>query len=275
MSIGVALVTGSAQGIGRAISLRLADDGFDVAVNDVPSNQPALDSLVEEIKAKGRKSVAVPTDVTHEEQVKEMVTKAVKDLGGLDVMVANAGICQYTGPVVETTVENWDRHFDINLKGVFFCYKYAGIQMVAQGRGGRIIGASSVAGKQGGPGLSAYSASKFAVRGLTQSLGTWPCRCLTRLTKYVALVAQELGPQRITVNTYAPGCVDTAMIHSIDAQFANELGLEVGATIAKFNAQNAMGKPEDIASLVSYIASKEAHFITGQSISPNGGMHFD
>lgn len=86
MSIGIALVTGSAQGIGRAISLRLADDGFDVAVNDIPSNQPALDSLVDEIRAKGRQAVAVPADVTQEEQVKEMVAKAVKDLGGLDVV---------------------------------------------------------------------------------------------------------------------------------------------------------------------------------------------
>ncbi|KZP23999.1 NAD-binding protein [Athelia psychrophila] len=260
MSIGIALVTGSAQGIGRAISLRLADDGFDVAVNDIPSNQPALDSLVEEIKAKGRRSVAVPADVTQEEQVKEMVAKVVKDLGGLDVMVANAGICHSTGLVVDTTVENWDSHFDINVKGVFFCYKHAGIQMVAQGRGGRIIGAASVAGKRGGKGLGTYSATKFAVRGLTQSL------------------AQELGPHRITVNTYAPGFIDTPMLQKSDAAIAKKTGAEVGASIAKYTAQTPLGcigKPEDVASLVSYIASKEAHFITGQSVSPNGGLHLD
>ncbi|KZP24016.1 NAD-binding protein [Athelia psychrophila] len=260
MSIGIALVTGSAQGIGRAISLRLADDGFDVAVNDIPSNQPALDSLVDEIRAKGRQAVAVPADVTQEEQVKEMVAKAVKDLGGLDVMVANAGICHSTGSVVETTVENWDRHFDVNVKGVFFCYKHAGVQMVAQGRGGRIIGAASVSGKRGNSGFAPYSASKFAVRGLTQSL------------------AQELGPHRITVNTYAPGIIDTPLMHNVEAAIAQKSGQELGALAAGINAQTALGyigKPEDIASLVSYIASKEAHFITGQSVSANGGSHFD
>ncbi|KZP28719.1 NAD-binding protein [Athelia psychrophila] len=260
MTIGVALVTGSAQGIGRAVSLRLADDGFDVAVNDIPAKQPALDTLVEEIKAKGRKAFAVPADVSQEDQVRGMVESAVKNLGGLDVMVANAGICYSTGSVIETSAEEWDRFFRINVNGVFFCYKYAGKQMVAQGRGGRIIGASSVMGKSGGTMVAPYSATKFAIRGLSQSL------------------AQELGPHRITVNTYAPGIIDTPMSQAGDALLCKQLGVESGVPLAQIAAATPagyLGKPEDVASLVSYLASKEAHFITGQSISPGGGMHFD
>ncbi|KAF7968381.1 hypothetical protein HWV62_30877 [Athelia sp. TMB] len=190
---GVALVTGGGQGIGRAISLKLADDGFDIAVNDIPSNQEKLETLVEEIKSKGVKACFVIADVTQEDQVKEMVDTTVKNLGGLDVMVANAGIVQFGIPLTEVTAEDFERIFAVNVKGVFFCYKHAGLQMVAQGRGGRIIGASSVAGQKAGILLGPYSASKFAVRGLTQAL------------------AQELGPHHITVNSYAPGAIDTDM----------------------------------------------------------------
>ncbi|KZP26767.1 NAD-binding protein [Athelia psychrophila] len=261
MSKGIALVTGSGQGIGRAISLRLADDGFDVAVNDIPSNKEKLESLVKEIESKGRKSIFVVADVSQEDQVKTMVDATVRDLGGLDVMVANAGIVHYGVPIIEATAEDFDRIFNVNVKGVFFCYKYAGLQMVAQGRGGRIIGASSIVGKRGQTNLGAYSASKFAVRGLTQSM------------------AQEVGPHRITVNSYAPGAIDTAMLKTMDAAFAKSRpGAKEGDYYKLADEKSPLGhkgSPEDIASVVSYIASKEAHFITGQSISVNGGIQFD
>jgi len=259
MSKGVALVTGSGQGIGRAISLRLADDGFDVAVNDIPSNRQNLESLVKEIESKGRKSIIVVADVTQEDQVKAMVDTTVKDLGGLDVMVANAGIATFGVPIIKTTAEDFDRIFNVNVKGVFFCYKYAGLQMVAQGRGGRIIGASSTVGKTAQIYLGPYSASKFAVRGLTQSM------------------AQELGSHRITVNSYCPGAIETPMLKEIDAAFAKmKPDAKEGDYYKLADAKSPLGykgAPEDIASVVSYIASKEAHFITGQSISVNGGVH--
>ncbi|KAF7328666.1 NAD-binding protein [Mycena sanguinolenta] len=167
-SKGVVLVTGAAQGIGRSIALRLADDGFNVAVNDILNNSEKLDALVSEIQEKGRTSSKYVADVSQDEQVKTMVDDVVARHGSLDVMVANAGIAGILAPLTEN---NWDRVMNINARGTFLCYKYAGIQMIKQGRGGRIIGASSMAGKQGHAMGGTYCASKFAVRGLTQAAG--------------------------------------------------------------------------------------------------------
>ncbi|KAJ7040933.1 hypothetical protein C8F04DRAFT_185498 [Mycena alexandri] len=252
-SQGVALVTGAAQGIGRAIALRLAEDGFDVAVNDIASNSENLDTLVDEIQKKGRTSSKCIADVSQEEAVKDMVEQVVKDHGGLDVMVANAGIVGKNLSFVKVSGEEWDRVMNVNSKGTFLCYKYAGIQMIKQGRaGGRILGASSLAGKQGIGTQAAYCASKFAVRGLTQA------------------AALEFGPHGITVNAYAPGAIDTPMI-------ASEPGMR-DAIINEFTQRSPLkhiGVAGDIASLVSFLAKKESQFITGQTISINGGVFFD
>ncbi|KAJ7097566.1 hypothetical protein C8R44DRAFT_889107 [Mycena epipterygia] len=195
-SKGVALVTGAAQGIGRGVALRLADDGFNVAVNDIEANTANLDTLVEEIRKKGRASAKCVANVSQENQVKEMVELAVQKLGRLDVMVANAGVTGRPGmQLKEVSSDEWDRIMNINARGTFFCYKFAGMQMIKQGGGsGRIIGASSVAGKQGIATHGVYSASKFAVRGLTQA------------------AALEFGAHGITVNAYAPGAIDTPMM---------------------------------------------------------------
>ncbi|TFK66480.1 NAD(P)-binding protein [Pluteus cervinus] len=265
LSKGVALVTGAAQGIGKGVALRLADDGFDVAINDISDKAEALALVQEEIKtrasAKGRKisTLIVLADVSKEDQVEQMVGDVVKELGGLDVMVANAGVCLWK-PILETTEEVWDRLFSINAKGVFFCYKHAAKQMIKQGRGGRIIGACAASGKQGFPNLATYSATKFAVRGLTHA------------------AAREWGPHKITVNAYAPGMVHTPMAESLDATNSELTGAPRGALLegaAKRMAVGYGGKPEDIAALVSYLVSKEAHFVTGQNISINGGTYFD
>ncbi|KAI0929116.1 hypothetical protein AcV5_006468 [Taiwanofungus camphoratus] len=166
----VAIVTGAAQGLGSSIALRLADDGLDVAVNDIGSKTDQLQQIVTQIQAKGRRALAVPADVSRDADVQAMVAKVVEGLGGLDVMVANAGIVLFKS-ILDTQLEEWDRMMLINVRGVMLCYKYAAVQMIKQGRGGRIIGASSVAGKTGVLNLSAYCASKFAVRGITQSAG--------------------------------------------------------------------------------------------------------
>ncbi|KAH7907441.1 hypothetical protein BJ138DRAFT_1160122 [Hygrophoropsis aurantiaca] len=258
---GTAIVTGAAQGLGRAISLRLADDGYDVAVNDITSNTENLKTLVTEITARGRRSSAIFADVTNEDEVKEMVGSVVKQFGGLDVMVANAGIIR-VGTLLETTTADFEANFAVSVRGTFLCYKYAAEQMVAQGRGGRLIGASSVAGKQGHPNQIAYCSAKFAVRGLTQ------CAAL------------ELGRYGITVNSYAPGAMVTPMLESIRVMNDNR-GSDSGQfydgdyykRMADRSSVGYLGKADDVASVVSYLVSKEAHFITGQSISVDGGVH--
>ncbi|KAJ6551121.1 acetoin reductase family protein [Mycena capillaripes] len=255
-SKGIAFITGAAQGIGRGIALRLADDGFDVALNDISDNSANLDALVDEIKQKGRQCSKHIGDVSQEEDVESMVEEVVKQHGGLDVMVANAGVAgPYRTPLTELSAEQWDRVMNINARGTFLCYKYAGIQMVNQGRGGRIIGASSFAGKKGFPLQGVYSASKFAIRGLTQA------------------AAMEFGPHGITVNAYAPGAIDTPMLTG------GTTGAEqAAALLTRFKEMaplNMVGTPGDIASLVSFLVSKDAAFITGQSMSINGGIFFD
>ncbi|RDB20285.1 Diacetyl reductase [(S)-acetoin forming] [Hypsizygus marmoreus] len=249
---GVAFVTGAAAGIGRAIALRLADDGYELAVNDLLRSKDALDQLTHEIFEKhGKKVESVIGDVSVESEVEAMIACVVEDLGGLDIMVANAGICIML-PFMETTLEDWERQFSTNVRGTYLCYKYAGQQMISQGRGGRIIGASSVVGKQGEPLMAAYSATKFAIRGLTQA------------------VAKEFGPYGITVNAYAPGAIDTPLLQNLAGNKTEFYEQE-----SKRAALGHIGTPAEIASIVSYLVSPEAHFITGQSISVNGGRFFD
>ncbi|KAF8591341.1 NAD(P)-binding protein [Ramaria rubella] len=192
----VAVVTGAAQGIGKAIALRLAQDGFDVVVNDVASKTQKLEEVVTEICAANQKGVAVTGDMSSEADVQKLVDATVASLGGLDVMVANAGIAR-TGPITSTTVEEWDNLHAVNVRGVFLAYKIAAIQMIKQGRGGRIIAIMMLGSSLGLPEWSNYAASKFAVRGLTQS------------------TAAELRKYDITVNAYAPGIVETAIFHDI------------------------------------------------------------
>ncbi|KAF8152773.1 NAD-binding protein [Mycena galopus ATCC 62051] len=260
-SKGAALVTGAAQGIGRAIALQLAADGFDVALNDIPSKGPQLDAVKEEVIKVGRRAAVFPADISLDAEVKNMVAGAVKAFGGLDVMVANAGICKARGSLLDIEFADWDNTFNINVRGTLLCYQHAARQMILQGRGGRIIGACSGAGKQGMAMLPDYSSSKFAVRGLTQA------------------AALEFGKHGITVNTYAPGGVITAMTE----QFAPLAGLSQEAFFAVQAQQVATGRnptTQDIARLVSFLASKESGFITGQSaslfpISADGGRYFD
>jgi len=137
----VALVTGAAQGIGRAIAIHLAKDGLDVALDDIESKKEQLDSAVNEIESLGRKAIALTEDVTKEDQVKQMIEKTVAAFGQLDVMIANAGIApKEAKTLAEADISAWDRLWAVNLRGVVLCYKYAAQQMIKQGFGGRIIG---------------------------------------------------------------------------------------------------------------------------------------
>ncbi|KAK0437885.1 NAD(P)-binding protein [Armillaria borealis] len=221
----VALVTGSARGIGRAIALRLANDGFNLALNDIASQKENLEILCGEIEGLGRKAVIYIADVSKEDEVKAMVDETVEVLGRLDVMVANAGMCLRFSGLMDNHV------FAVNTRGVFLCYKYAAMQMVKQGWDGRIIGANSVAGMRAQSRVCPYSASKFAVRGLTQS------------------AAVELGPHQITVNAYAPAPANLVL--------TPEFPLKVRQS-ENTVALKKTGQPGDLASLVSYLASPES-----------------
>ena len=254
----VALVTGAARGIGRGIALRLADDGLDVAVNDIEANGDEFDSVAGEIRGKGRRTAAITADVSEPNEVQSMVRRVADELGHLDVMVANAGIAQVI-PLLELTLEDWDRMMSINLRGVFLCYQAAAKQMIDQGGGGKIIGAASIVAYRPFPLLGHYSASKWAVRGLTQA------------------AAQEWAQYGITVNAYCPGIVGTAMWDEIDEKLAENEGLQKGEAIEKYSDLIALGRvsvPEDVASFVSYLASKDSDYMTGQSVMIDGGIQF-
>lgn len=252
-----ALVTGAAGGIGRAIAERLVADGLGVSVADLPSSADPLEALVASL---GGPDVALglTVDVTEAASVEAAVVAHVGHFGGLDVMVANAGIA-VTAPLLEITAKQWQVTMDVNVKGVLHCYQSAARQMITQGRGGRLIGAASVAAHRGGKWQSAYSASKFAVRGMSQS------------------VAQELAEHQITVNVYSPGVVHTPMWEGIDAEMSRRRGTELGSEMAGMVAGIPLGRleqPTDVAGVVAFLASPEAAYITGQSIVVDGGMWF-
>ena len=252
-----ALVTGAAGGIGRAIAERLVADGLGVSVADLPSSADQLEALVASL---GGPDVALglTVDVTEAASVEAAVAAHVGHFGGLDVMVANAGIA-VTAPLLQITAKQWQLTMDVNVKGVLHCYQSAARQMITQGRGGRLIGAASVAAHRGGKWQSAYSASKFAVRGMSQS------------------AAQELAEHQITVNVYSPGVVHTPMWEGIDAEMSRRRGTQLGSEMAGMVAGIPLGRleqPTDVAGVVAFLASPEAAYITGQSIVVDGGMWF-
>lgn len=254
----VALVTGAARGIGKGIALRLAADGLDVAVNDIEANSDQLAAVADEIAALGRRSTTVVADVSDPAAVEAMVRGTAAELGQLDVMIANAGIAQVK-PLIEYTPEEFDHIMSINLRGVYLCYTAAAKQMIAQGGGGKIIGAASIVAYRPFPLLGPYSASKWAVRGLTQA------------------AAMEWAQHGITVNAYCPGIVGTAMWDLIDEKLAGHEGLRKGAAIQKYSELIHLGRvsvPEDVASFVSYLASRDSDYMTGQSVMIDGGIQF-
>ncbi|VDB91611.1 unnamed protein product [Peniophora sp. CBMAI 1063] len=245
----VAIVTGAASGLGRSIALRLAQDGHDVAVTDLPGTR--VPEVADEIKSLGRRSMVLFTDLTKDEEVQKMVDDVVNELGSVDIMVANAGI-HMSGNVLDASFEDYETVMRINASSVFLCYKYAARKMVEQGRGGRIIGASSQSGKVAERTSLAYCASKFAVRGMTQS------------------AALELARYHITVNGYAPGPIETPMMRAaLDNKVWEESRILAGIPVGR------LGVPDEVASYVSWLASEGAGFVTGQTMYINGGQHLD
>ncbi|KIX92082.1 uncharacterized protein Z520_12236 [Fonsecaea multimorphosa CBS 102226] len=250
-----AIVTGAAQGMGRAIALRLSRDGFDVCINDIPGKKDALEEVARSIRENGRCHVAT-ADVSSRTAVEKVVQESVAALGPLNVFVANAGIGQVK-PVLDLTEDDVRRTFEINTFGVFNCYTSAAKQFIAQGTPGKIIGASSIQAYKVLPLLAHYCASKHAVRGLTQAF------------------ALELAPHKITVNAYAPGIVGTGMLDQIEIEIKKIKGI-AGAEVRKaWTDQVPLGRlatPEDQANIVSFLAGPDSDYLTGQNIICDGGI---
>ena len=252
----VALVTGSGQGIGKAIALRLAKDGFAIAVVDY--NVETARQVAEEINQQGGKAIALQTDVSDRDQVFAAVEQTQQQLGGFDVIVNNAGVAPTT-LIEDITPEIVDKVYNINVKGVIWGIQAAVKAFKAQGHGGKIINASSQAGHVGNPELAVYSSSKFAVRGLTQT------------------AARDLAPLGITVNAYCPGIVKTPMWDEIDRQVSAAAGQPLGYGTAEFAKRITLGRlsePEDVASCVAFLAGPDSDYMTGQALLIDGGMVF-
>ena len=254
----VAVVTGSGRGIGQGIAQRLGADGHHVIVADLPTMQDSVAETVTTIESAGGKATAAEVDVTDEESLSRLVEVAVEAGGKLDVFVANAGIAQVE-PLIDYSKADFEKIVNVNLTGVFLSYQAAAKQMIEQGNGGKIIGAASIVAFRPFALLSPYSATKWAVRGLTQG------------------AAMEWAKHGITVNAFGPGIVGTAMWDLIDEKLAAEEGLAKGDAIKKYAGDILMGRvsvPEDVANLVSFLASEDSDYITGQTMLVDGGMQF-
>ncbi len=239
----VALVTGGSRGIGRAIALRLAEEGCDVAVNYLASSA-AADEVAGIIKGMGRRALAVKADVALPDEGESMVILAEEELGPIDILVNNAGIHKHHRSW-EMSVEDWQRIIDVNLTGAYLTTRLLGPRMAQRGWG-RVINISSVVAMSGTDHEAHYAASKAGMHGLTKS------------------TALELSPRGVTVNAVAPGWIRTDMTGDATEEEMAEARREIPL--------GRIGEPEEIASVVAYLASPDASYVTGQVLHVNGGM---
>ena len=239
----VALVTGSSRGIGRAVAAELARDGYAVCINYYERKDKA-DELVALLRAEGREAIAVQADVSKRSEVNAMVAQCERELGKITLLVNNAGVA---GQALfqDVTDEMWERYFGVNLNGARNTIQAVLPHMLHE-HAGCIVNTASIWGLHGASCEAAYSSTKHAVAGLTKSL------------------AAELGPTGIRVNAVAPGVIDTDMVRP--------LGVETLDGLAAATPLNRLGKPDDIANIVAFLASDAASFITGQILTADGGF---
>ncbi len=241
------LITGGASGIGAASAKVLASRGAIVGIADLNGEQ--AQSLSEEINSQGGNSYAVSVDVTEPEQIAAMFESAKAHNEKLDVIINNAGIDHFPAPLTEVDDAMFMKNIQVNLAGVWYCMKHALRQMTAQG-GGHIINIASVAGLRSSPMISAYSASKHGVVGLTKS------------------AAVEYARANVRVNAVCPSFVDTPMVQGVLSKL-DERGQK---NIIGANPMKRLGKPEEIANAIAWLCSEESSFMTGQSVVLDGGM---
>jgi len=249
----VAIVTGGAQGIGRATARRFASEGAKVVIADLQAD--AATAVADEIGANGGEAMGLAADVTERAAAGTVVDSAVERFGGVDILFNNAGVIRIT-PFLEIDEAEWDLLFDVNCKGTLWFAQAAAARMIEQGRGGTIINVASQAGRRGEPLVLTYCASKATVISMTQSM------------------ALALAPHQITVNAIAPGIVDTPLWESNDRRFAELLGMEVGEPKRTFVATIPLGRieqPEDVAGMAAFLASPDAGYITQQCYNVDGG----
>ncbi|MFA5309457.1 MAG: 3-oxoacyl-[acyl-carrier-protein] reductase [Dehalococcoidales bacterium] len=240
----VAIVTGSARGIGKAIALKLAEVGADVVVNDIAAAAATLEDTAAEIRALGRKSLAVTADVSAAADVNRFIETAATTMGRIDILVNNAGVTR-DQLIMRMTDEDWDTVLNIDLKSAFLCSR-AVIRHMMRQRWGRIISIASIVGITGNASQANYASAKAGVIGLTKS------------------IAKEIGSRGITANAIAPGFIETKMTEQLDEKHRQAMLLRIplGST----------GTPRDVAEAVAFLASEEARYITGQVLGVDGGM---
>lgn len=240
----VAVVTGSARGIGKAIALKLAEVGVDVVVNDIPAAAEILEATANEIRALKRKALAITADVSSSADVNKFIETAVAQMGRIDILVNNAGVTR-DQLIMRMTDEEWDTVLNIDLKSAFLCSR-AVIRYMMKQRWGRIINIASVVGLGGNAGQANYAAAKAGIIGLTKS------------------IAKEVGSRNITANAIAPGFIETKMTETLDEKQRQIL-------VQRIPLQS-IGTPRDVAEAVAFLASEEARYITGQVLGVDGGM---
>jgi len=254
----VAIVTGGGYGIGRAIALSLAREGADVVV--AARTESAIKEVAREIASLGRKSVAVMTDLLKPETAVAMVEKTLSEFGKVDILVNNAGAEGPIAGVAEMDLKGWNELLTVNLTGAMICCRTVLEKSMIPRQSGAIINISSAAGRRGLATRSAYSSSKFALIGFTQSL------------------ASEVGRHGIRVNAIAPGAVEGERVERVLRIAAKNLGITYEQMVANSNARSALGrmvKPEEVGDLAVFLASEKSSGITGQTINIDAGSNFD